>query len=120
MRILTGIGVRAVAYPRRFSDEQVEQIRRMIDSDGMSFRAVARHFDADDRTVRRAYRGAERERKVPVNNGYYGPSRLEAERSWAEQVKSIPHPKTLNQLLLGDPLPGRSALDRRQREKETT
>ena len=108
-----------MAYPRRFSDEQVEQIRRMVDNDGMSFRAVARYFGADDRTVRRAYRGVERERKVPLNNGYYGPSRLGAERSWAEQVRSIPRPKTLNQLLLGDPVPGRSALDKMRGQEET-
>jgi IS30 family transposase len=112
-----------MAFPKRFNLKDVEYMRKLKES-GLSYRAIARNMKADARTVRRALNGHTQidenteTRYIERASSHEATLRRAAEKRWREVRHTIPTPRTLNQLLLGDPPAGRSALDRRQKDDE--
>lgn len=105
---------------KTFTPEQRDEMLRLR-GDGMSWNKIGRHFGCDDDVVHRvcdpAWRRRRNDRAVerrayccilrhPVRHAECAPI-CDPRRD------DVPRPVTIGQMLLGDPLPGRSALDRR-------
>ena len=101
--------------------EEIVQRFPKLRAKGYSYKRIADIFGISETTVmtycnpkmreRRLRESAERRRDTSRGQVY---SEREAEAEWRKQLPNIPRPKTLNQILLGDPPHGRSALDKRQ------
>lgn len=97
--------------------ERCVQLRR----GGLSYERIGKQIGVSGTTVQEwlnpdftnRRREREKKRRKVESRGQVFNSH-EAENDWRRQLASIPSVRTLNQAILGDPLPGRSALDRRQ------
>lgn len=97
--------------PRNLTPTQAEQARQLY-GDGMRIRAISRKLGCGENAVADALFGA----PVPVTRSSIHPTQFV--RIPDEAIAERDHRMTLEQqsltaLLMGDPLPGYSALDRR-------
>jgi predicted transcriptional regulator len=109
----------------RVTPELVETFRALHEA-GETYAEIGRKFGFYQTTIRyhlnpelkEHRRRADNLRNERVRNGQRGSTRtmaVLAEEEWRKQLPKLPKgPTTLNQALLGDPLKGRSALDRMQ------
>lgn len=103
--------------PRRLTEEQAAEVRALY-ADGMTQQAIAGMYGVSRSVIGRHCAGVKDSKYKPRRPQILPRSPLETE-AWQDFMArrhEIPKgPVTLNQALLGDPVPGRSALDRRRR-----
>jgi hypothetical protein len=105
--------------PTKLTPEQEQQIRHSYECEGATQSGLARRFGVSNKVIRRVLGLPNNGHKEATKLAVYCNARTQAEtEAWQDFMArrhEIPKgPVTLNQALLGDPLPGRSVLDRRQ------
>lgn len=102
--------------PRKLTQEETQEARQMARS-GVGFDVIAQRFGCHAQTVRRAVDpeyGERRRETVRQNRLSHGYAARATEADWRSRLAEVPRDtRDLTAHLLGDPLPGRSALDRR-------
>lgn len=108
----------------KLTAEQSEECRRLFRDEGWSLEQLASHFMCSEQTVRRRVdlrldtylRGYE---KARARESTASALRAEARASKADRLARLaeipPDTRSLTGRICGDPIPGRSALDRRAR-----
>lgn len=103
-----------------FTEADAESVRTMR-AQGMSWHSLSRVWGCSEETVRRLidleYRERRADRYRPVHmrqpRNYGNPSRMTSAEA-ARVLDTVPQDtRSLSAKLMGDPLPGRSALDRK-------
>lgn len=122
----------AGSKPNKFTDEEIERIRAMR-AEGIAWEKIAREFHTTHNTVRRYAdpmyqenrlkweanrRRAQKEKAARIPKVSAGRPMLRMREPPPPGVmeardRLFAQPQSLSQMLLGDPLTGRSALDRR-------
>jgi transposase len=107
------------AGSKKLTPEQELQIRHSYEYEGATQAGLARRFGVSNKVIRRVLGLPNNGHKEsPKSSVYYRPRTAAETEAWQDFMArrhEIPKgPVSWNQKLLGDPLPGRSALDRRQ------
>jgi hypothetical protein len=103
----------------KLTPEQERQIRHSYEYEGATQSGLARRFGVSNKVIRRVLglpnNGHKESTKLALYCKTRTPAETEAWQDFMARRHEIPKgPVSWNQKLLGDPLPGRSALDRRQ------
>lgn len=112
----------------KLSSEQIEEAKTLHTS-GWRYARIGEQFGVDNKTIRRALdpeyqalrckqvREARLLREAGIRNpraGRESATSMSLKADWAARLAEIPaDTRTLTQFMFGDPLPGRSALSRR-------
>lgn len=111
-------------YAAKVTPEMAQSIKEMSAA-GVLQKDIAEHHGVSCSTIQCVLHPEYRKRKNEWRKEYQRQmrrmarhetvqSQADLEAEWRKQLPHIPTPRTLNQILLGDPCEGRSALDQRQ------
>lgn len=108
----------ATKRKHNFTEDQIAEMRQMR-LDGATWAKIARRFACAEETVHKAAEPAYAERRRRMDNRHQGKVGAVSSRVDADivdrLVAQIPRDtRDLTGVVFGDPLPGRSALDRRR------